>query len=226
MQPFAIMSISEGQAFLRGPKHFVNIVTVCGLLGLVCFMTACQSPTYPPGSSLDAMALAAPSISGTLQEGDTIQVAFAGSTNLNTTQRIPLDGQISLQFVGKLKATGKTTAELEKDLAQVYQPQLRGAESITVTVVTSSAAVYVTGAVLRPGKIPLDRPFTVLEAIMEAGGVDSRAKLSGVTVLRVEGGQRIARKIDLKRTLEGKDSFLFYLKPADIIYVPEKVINF
>ena len=61
---------------------------------------------------------------------------------------------------------------------------------------------------------------------MEAGGVDSRAKLSGVTVLRVEGGQRIARKINLKHTLEGKDSFLFYLKPSDIIYVPEKVINF
>jgi len=207
--------------------HFANILCVCGLLGLICFTTACQSPTYPAGSSLDAMALASPSMSGTLQEGDIIQVAFAGSTNLNTTQRIQLDGEISLQFVGKLKAAGKTPTELEKALTQLYQPQLRGAESITVTVVTSSAAVYVTGAVLRPGKIPLDRPFTVLDAIMEAGGVDnSRAKLSGVTVLRVEGGQRVARKINLKRALEGKDSFLFYLKPSDIVYVPEKVINF
>lgn len=173
------------------------------------------------------MAGDAPSISGALQEGDIIQVAFAASTNLNTTQRIQLDGQISLQFVGKMKAAGKTPVELEKSIEQLYQPQLRSAESITVTVVSSSAAVYVAGAVLRPGKIPLERPFTVLEAIMEAGGVDNtRAKLSGVTVLRVEGGQRIARKINLKHTLEGKESFLFYLQPHDVIYVPEKVINF
>lgn len=204
-----------------------RFILILGSLTLVCVMTACQSPSYPSGSSLGAMAGDAPSISGALQEGDIIQVAFAASTNLNTTQRIQLDGQISLQFVGKMKAAGKTPVELEKSIEQLYQPQLRSAESITVTVVSSSAAVYVAGAVLRPGKIPLERPFTVLEAIMEAGGVDNtRAKLSGVTVLRVEGGQRIARKINLKHTLEGKESFLFYLQPHDVIYVPEKVINF
>ena len=62
---------------------------------------------------------------------------------------------------------------------------------------------------------------------MEAGGVDNtRAKLTGVTVLRIENGQRIARRVNLKRALDGKDPSLFYLKPYDIVYVPEKLINF
>ena len=95
------------------------------------------------------------------------------------------------------------------------------------TVISNTAAVYVTGAVLRPGRIPLDRPFTVLDAIMEAGGVDNtRAKLSSVTVLRIENGQRISRRLNLKKALEGKDPSLFYLKAYDIIYVPDKPINF
>lgn len=199
-----------------------------GLAMLVYFVTACQSPTpYPPGSTLNPVDSEKQPMSGTLREGDVIQVTFATATNLNTSQRIQLDGEISMPFVGKIKVVGKTPLELEKSLVKLYESQLRGAEQITVTVASSAAAVYVTGAVLRPGKIPLDRPFTVLDAIMEAGGVDdTRAKLSGVMVLRVEGGQRITRRVNLKRALEGKDPSLFYLRPYDIVYVPEKVVNF
>ncbi len=198
-----------------------------GLASCVWCFTACETTSYPPNSSLNVIDAGVPSAPATLREGDVIQVTFTTSTNLTTTQRIPLDGQISMQFIGKVRAAGVTQTELEETLKKLYQPQLRGAEQITVSVISNAAAVYVTGAVLRPGKIPLDRPFTVLDAIMEAGGVDNtRAKLGGVTVLRVENGQRIARRVNVKRALEGKDPSLFYLKPYDIVYVPEKLINF
>jgi polysaccharide biosynthesis/export protein len=198
-----------------------------GMLALLCCLTACQTPSYPLNSSLNVVDAGVPRRSPLLVEGDVIQVAFTVSTNLNNIQRIQLEGDISLQFVGKVQAAGKTTRELEKALEKLYEPELRSAETITVTVISNAATIYVTGAVLRPGKIPLDRPFTILDAIMEAGGVDnSRAKLSAVTVLRIEDGQRVSRRINLKRALEGKDTSLFYLKPYDIVYVPEKVINF
>ncbi|HMJ66656.1 MAG TPA: polysaccharide biosynthesis/export family protein [Candidatus Binatia bacterium] len=202
-------------------------LVACGLVALACGLTACQTPTYPPTSSLNVVDSEIPPAPAALREGDVIQVSFATSTNLNVTQRIPLDGQLSMQFIGKVKASGQTPHELEKTLEKMYEPQLRGAEPITVTLVTSAAAVYVSGAVVRPGKIPLDRPMTVLDAVMEAGGVDAnRAKLSGVTVLRVENGRRISRRVNLKKALEGKDATLLYLKPYDTVYVPEKVINF
>jgi polysaccharide export outer membrane protein len=192
-------------------------------VALACCFMGCQTPAQMTANSDTAD----PAVSGTLREGDVIQLTFAVSTNLNTVQRIPLDGQISLQYVGKVQAAGKTTTELEKSLEKLYQPQLRGTEPITVTLISGAAGVYITGAVLRPGKIPLERPMTVLDAIMEAGGVDhSRAKLSGVTVLRVENGQRVAHHINVKRALDGKDPSLFYLKPFDIVYVPEKMLNF
>ena len=164
---------------------------------------------------------------GVLREGDIIHIAFATSTNLNTTQRIQMDGNVSLQFVNNARAGGKTPLEFAQSLEKLYEAHLRGMEPITVSVISNAAAVYVTGAVLRPGRIPLERPVTVLDAVMEAGGVDnSRAKLSGVTVLRVENGQRVSRRVDLKKALEGKDTSLFYLKPYDIVYVPEKAISF
>jgi polysaccharide biosynthesis/export protein len=200
------------------------------VLGLMAWMFAicgCQAPSIPANSSLNALEASIPSMSGVLRQGDIIQITFATSTNLNTAQRIQMDGNISLQFVNNVPAAGKTPVELAQTLEKLYQPHLRGTEPITVTVISNAAAVYVTGAVLRPGRIALERPLTVLDAVMEAGGVDnSRAKLSGVTVLRVENGQRVGRRVNLKRALEGTDTSLFYLKPYDIVYVPAKAISF
>ena len=204
-----------------------RIVSALALGALAFVLLGCQAPSIPSNSSLNALEASIPSMPGVLREGDVIQITFATSTNLNATQRVQLDGQVSLQFVNNVRVAGKTPLELAKNLETLYQPHLRGVEPITVTVISNAAAVYVTGAVLRPGRIPLERPFTVLDAIMEAGGVTSgRAKLSGVTVLRIENGQRVSRRVNLKDALEGRDSSLFYLKPFDIVYVPEKAINF
>ena len=209
-------------------KVGVKQMRCCLWLAALSFMIAgCQTPPIPANSSLNVVEASIPSMPGVLREGDIIQIMFATSTNLNTTQRIQMDGNVSLQFVNDARAAGKTPLEFAQSLEKLYQAHLRGAEPITVSVISNAAAVYVTGAVLRPGRISLERPLTVLDAVMEAGGVDnSRAKLSGVTVLRVEKGQRVSRRVNLKHALEGKDSSLFYLKPFDIVYVPEKAINF
>ena len=132
-----------------------------------------------------------------------------------------------MPFIGKIKALGKTPQELESWLDVLYEPQLRAKERITVNVAVSTAVVYVTGAVLRPGKVPLDRPMTALDAVVEAGGGEpSRAKLTEVVVLRIDKGRRVRFTLNLKRALKGDDHSLFYLEPFDIIYVPEKAFNF
>ena len=65
--------------------------------------------------------------------------------------------------------------------------------------------------------------MTALEAIMEAGGFDyTKANLKDVEVIRQEGGQTKNYSLNLKLVMEGKSSEPFHLKPADIIYVPEK----
>jgi protein involved in polysaccharide export with SLBB domain len=69
--------------------------------------------------------------------------------------------------------------------------------------------------------------MTALDAIMEAGGFDpTQAKSSAVMILRVENGQQQHYELDLKKTIKGKDSSVFYLKPYDIVHVPEKTFNF
>jgi polysaccharide export outer membrane protein len=158
----------------------------------------------------------------TLREGDVLKISFPGSANLNTTQPIRRDGMISMPLVGEVKAAGKNPAELEKDLMDLYSTQLVS-KQVTVEVQSSLFPVYVTGSVLHPGRIMSDHPITALEAVMEAGGFDyAKANMKGVEVIRQEGDHSRKFTLNLKLAMEGKTGEPFYLKPADIIYVPEK----
>ncbi len=157
-----------------------------------------------------------------LQEGNTLRFTFPGAPTLNSVQQIRRDGKVALPLVGEIQAAGLTTVELEKQLIQSFGPQLQTKE-VTVSLESSAYGVYVTGAVLRPGKIMSDRPMTALEAIMEAGGFDyTKANLKAVQVIRQENGQTANFTLNLKDVLDGKASEQFKLKPSDIIYVRER----
>ena len=194
-----------------------------GLFVLAAF-TGCENAQVAPSAQqagLQADAGRAPDVL-TIREGDVLKIAFPGAPNLDTTQQVRRDGRITLSMVGEYKAAGLTPSDLEKELIKAYSSQLVSKE-VTVTVVSSSFAVFVTGAVMKPGKIISDRPITALEAIMEAGGFDPiKADMKAVVVIRNEEGGTKNYPLNLKLVLEGKSSVPFYLKQSDIVYVPTK----
>lgn len=157
-----------------------------------------------------------------LQQGDEVKISFPGAPNLDTTQKVRTDGRITLAMVGEVMASGMTPAALEKRLLELYSSQLVSKE-VTVTVVSSTFTVFVTGAVLKPGKVISDHPLSALEAVMEAGGFDaSKADMQAVRVVRVQDGSTKNFVVNLKSALEGGQSEPFYLKRSDIVFVPEK----
>jgi len=193
-------------------------------VGLLVAAAGCQTPpAVPPGAPGPAQAQTAKSTEVlTLREGDVLKISFPGTPNLDTTQQIRRDGRITLAIVGEIPVSGLTPGDLEKQLVQLYSSQLISKE-VTVTVVSSSFSVFVTGAVLRPGKVQSDHRLTALEAIMEAGGFDyARANLQEVVVIRNEGGRTRNYTINLKLVLDGQQGEQFFLEPSDIIYVKEK----
>jgi polysaccharide export outer membrane protein len=218
----------RGNTFLTGKQGFEHRrpVWVCTALA-ICLMIAAAGCQTPPAVSAGAPApgqaqtATQPEVL-TLREGDVLKIAFPGTPSLDTTQPIRRDGKITLPMVGELAVVGMAPTDLEKELVKLYAPQLVSKE-VAVTVVSSSFSVFVSGAVLRPGKIESDHRLTALEAIMEAGGFDyTKANTQGVVVIRSEGGRTHNYTINLKLVLEGTQNEPFYLKPSDIVYVPEK----
>lgn len=168
----------------------------------------------------------APPETVTLREGDILKISFPGSPSLDTTQQIRRDGKVTLPLVGEVQAAGISTEALQQNLVKLYAPQL-ATKQVIVMLASSTFPVFVTGSVVRPGKIMSDHPITALDAIMEAGGFDyTRANLKAVRVIRHEGDRVVNYTLNLKMVLEGKSTKQFYLQPSDIVFVPERFALF
>jgi protein involved in polysaccharide export with SLBB domain len=205
-------------------NYLPNRFLVLPIVAIILALTACKSPSY--SESTHQKTVVANSETNLLREGDLVSISFQNSTNLNTAQKIPLDGLLNLEIVGVVKAAGKTPEEFQAELTQLYASLTKN-DPITVKLLVAATGVYVSGAVFHPGRIPMERPMTAFEAVMEAGGFDpGRAKLSAVTVVRIANGHQKTFHVDLKRVLQGEDDSPFYLKPYDIVHVPTKTFNF
>jgi polysaccharide export outer membrane protein len=196
------------------------LVTTCTALGSL-LLTGCKT-SYPSPSLILEQASAARNEAVVLREGDVVNVTFPGAPDLSRQQTIRRDGKISLAQVGDITAAGKTPANLEKEVLKLYEKDLV-VKQVSVTLGSSAFPVFVIGAVLRPGKITADRPLSVFEAIMEAGGFDfAKANLKQVMVLREGPEETASFTLNLRDTLDGKSVKPFYLKPSDVVYVREK----
>lgn len=208
-----------GQSFSGNSfaHRFVRMTLGAISVALLGCFTGCQVPPTPTPISA---ANSTPEVL-TIREGDVLKIAFPGAPNLDTQQQVRRDGRVTMPLGGEVVAAGLTPAGLEQELVKVYASQLLSKE-VSVTVVSSSFTVFVSGAVVRPGKIVSDHPLSALEAVMESGGFDrTKADMRAVVVTRQESGQYKNYTVDLKQVLEGKQSEPFYLKPADVVYVPE-----
>lgn len=192
-------------------------VTRLAVLSLALWSAGCQSPRTAVVSNSPVVV-----VSERLTPGDVVRVSFTGARQHDVTQRIRPDGKISLPLVGEVTASGKTVGGLQAELGRLYASQLQDNE-VVVILDSSAAAVYVNGAVNRPGKVILDRPMTAFEAIMEAGGFDpGLANLKKVRLVRNENGRQQSQTLDLSPVLNGKASTAFFLKPYDVLYVQER----
>jgi protein involved in polysaccharide export with SLBB domain len=180
------------------------------------------APAAPATPAAPAAPATDNSPSMVLREGDTVRITFPGAPSLDTAQTIRRDGKITLDMVGEMKAAGLTPHDLEQQLLKAYYDQLVVKE-VTVTVQTSVFVVYVTGAVLRPGKLVSDRVETPLEAVIEAGIDPAKSNLKKIVIIREnENGKTEHFSLNLDDVMKGKATVPFTLKSMDKIYVPEK----
>jgi polysaccharide export outer membrane protein len=220
-------SISQNRILSIAPISAVLIAISVFIAGCAEPETSRPAPTPTAAAALATLPPAPPADEQILREGDAIRISFPGAPNMETvSQEIRNDGRVTLPIIGEVVATNKTPNQLEKELSKLYAPDLVSSE-VTVALQSSSAAYFVTGEVLKPGKIMPNRPISALEAVMEAGGfISDKADTTAVVIIRNENGHTKNYTVNLKRVIEGKDSDPFGLKPFDIVFVPQKLSMF
>jgi polysaccharide biosynthesis/export protein len=194
---------------------------VIGLVTLLLlFCAGCQTytgETFPENATGEKP--------GLLAAGDTIKVSFTTAPELNQSQKIETNGQVSLPLIGEVNAAGKSTAQFQTELTERYKSQLQNSEVI-VTLESVAIPVVVSGEVQKPGKIVFERPATVLEAIMEAGGFTPYGDPKTVSLIRQVKGEQHTQIVNLSPVLRGVPTRVTYVNAGDVIYVRPRFISF
>ena len=172
----------------------------------------CQSPLpplpNPPG----------PRTAVRLSPGDVIKLSFAEETDLDQVQRIRRDGKVTLPLIGEVTAAGKRVIDFQRQLVSLYEPHLDNPD-LVVVLESGAANVIVSGFANRPGKYSFDRPTTVYQAIMEAGGVSDYGSASNVHLTRIINGVQRTETINLRQSIRGKPIYPEYVQDGDVIYI-------
>jgi polysaccharide biosynthesis/export protein len=157
--------------------------------------------------------------------GDSLTIFVWRNAELTTTVTVRPDGRISVPLIEDLYAEGKTPTELsreiEKQLVEYIQDPL-----VTVTVGgfvgTFPQQVRIVGEATQPMAIPYRANMTLLDVVIEAGGLTEFADGNNTTLVRVQEGQPKEYRVYLDDLLEDGDiSANLPLLPGDVLIVPE-----
>ena len=186
------------------------------MLCVAAFVAGCQTPVnsgaFPDQSGAPTKV--------TLATGDVVRLTFSAAPEFNQTQMIRGDGKINLPQVGEVTAAGKPIAQLQSEVVALYKPQLRNSD-VLVTLESGITRVFMAGSLQRPGPLVLDRPTTLLQAIMHAGGPTPFSNMRRVQIIRLVNGRQQSQVMDLRPTLAGQPTRPFYVRDGDIVTVPQ-----
>jgi polysaccharide biosynthesis/export protein len=196
---------------MSNPVGLISILTFLAFAGTGC-QTETNTTTFSGQAEVPRHVI--------LASGDVVKLTFSAAPELNQSQKVRVDGKLSLPLVGEVDAAGKTIGQLQSELIQLYKPQLKTPE-VTVSLEGSVTTVTVSGAVAKPGKLAFERPTTVFQAIMNAGGPSEYGNLRHVRLHRIVNGVQRSQVFDLHGMLRGEDTKPFYVRDGDIIYVPQ-----
>lgn len=159
---------------------------------------------------------------------DKLQVNVWRNPDLSVKMPVRPDGKISMPLIGDVQAGGRTpehvAAEIRSRLSQyIRQPNV----TVMVTELHSHeylSRIRVTGAVRKPLSLPYRQGMTVVDAVLEAGGLNEFAAADRARVYRRTASGTKSLPIHLDAILKrGEMKTNISLKAGDIVSVPERL---
>jgi protein involved in polysaccharide export with SLBB domain len=150
-------------------------------------------------------------------------VDFSADLRLPADQRVMVDGTIDLGEFGRLVVAGMTVEQIEAAVEARIESVQNKRQAVNVRLLEANAAqVYVLGEVGSPAAYPITGRETVLDAILLAGGLSSRASPCDIVLVRPTGpcDCRVVLPVCYRQITQLGDTTTNYqLQPGDRIYV-------
>jgi polysaccharide biosynthesis/export protein len=159
---------------------------------------------------------------------DRVQVTVWRNPELSVAGPVRPDGKITVPLIGDVEAGGRTPSEVAENIKKQLSTYVR--EPNVVVIITELRSheflsrVRVTGAVRTPRSMPYRQGMTVLDAVLEAGGVNDFASPNRSKLYRKAKDKVDVYEVELGDILtKGRLETNLPLRPGDVITVPERL---
>lgn len=186
-------------------------------LVLAFALTACSGNQggAPPGPQTVAYRVGPP---------DQLMVTILPEPVIQREAMVRPDGMISVDLLGDVPASGRTTEEIAADIESRIGRFKRDARVTVSLRAALSTEITVLGEVGRPSTFPLTRQTRVVEAIGTVGGTGVYAANSRLKLIRTAEGKVQVFTINLSNIQDGDLRTNYVLQGGDLIYAPPGVM--
>jgi polysaccharide biosynthesis/export protein len=201
--------------FIGAARPFAVFLALVGAV----VVAGCANKLPPPPSVPDSTS------EYRIGPGDALSIFVWQNKELSTEVPVRPDGKISLPLINDLVAAGKTPTQLSTDI----QDQLKKyVNNPLVTVIVHSFVgpysqqVRVVGEAQKPKSLNYRDRMTVLDAIIEVGGLTPLAAGDRATLVRIVGGKQTSFGLRLDDLIKDGDMTANApLAPGDVIIIPQ-----
>jgi polysaccharide export outer membrane protein len=196
--------------------------TAIGLVALALVVAGCTT-SYPPlidsGSKIDAPYL--------VGAGDTLNIFVWRNPDLSILVTVRPDGKITAPLVEDLKASGKTTTQLAREIEGVLSRYVQ--RPVVTVIVTGFVGPYgqqvrVVGEAAKPQALPYRENMTLLDVMVAVGGITDFADGNKASILRTVGGKTQQFGVRLTSLVRSGDlSANVEMRPGDVLVIPQSL---
>ncbi len=206
-------------------NRFINLLKL-GTLILTALLFSCSSNNLLPSATIQpSKTTDINSYKYLIGSGDLLNIFVWRNPEVSGSFLVRPDGMITTSLVEDIKVSGKTPTELARSIEKILSTYLRD-PIVTVTVQNFvgpfSEQVRVIGEAAQPRAINYTQHMTLLDVMIEVGGLTEFADGNDAVLIRIEQGEQKQYQVMIDQLLkDGEISANVDMLPGDIIIIPE-----
>ena len=191
------------------------------VFAVMATLAACGgNPPIPEGQRFDET-----DYNYVIGPGDTMEIFVWGNEELTSQSIVRPDGKFTTRLVEDLPASGMTPTELARSIEEAYSEYVR--QPVVSVIVNGfvgvpTQQVRVVGEATQPRGVPYRAHMTLLDLMIDVGGMTEYAAGNKSVLVRTTDGQQRSYGLRLDDLLKDGDiSANMVLMPGDIVIISE-----